>query len=310
VVDAYDKKTSDLLLDIPVDPSLAVKTQLVNVGNVTNRGVELSLNVVALECKDIRWSVSANIAHNTNKITDMGDRKQLVLGSNGEEILKVGESLGSFYGFKFDGIVQKGEDVSLLPKTVHGTAQPGDIKIADIGGPNGVPDHEINSYDRMVLGSSQPNYTYGVQTTLRYNGFDLFISLQGSHGNKLFNYLRRHLESPNDSYNASAALLNSWTEENPSNTLPGLANIANDRYYSFLDSRYVEDASFLRLKNITLGYTVKLPSVAAQLRVFASGQNLFVFTGYKGYDPEVSRGIDLGTYPTARTFSVGTRITF
>jgi TonB-linked SusC/RagA family outer membrane protein len=310
VADAYDKKTSDLLLAIPVDPSLGVKTQLVNVGNVTNRGFEFSVHAVAFERKGIKWSVSANIARNINKITDMGGREQFVLGNNGEEILKVGESLGSFYGFKFDGIVQKGEDVSLLPKNSYGTAQPGDIKIADTGGPDGTPDHEINSYDRVVLGNTQPDYTYGVQTTLGYHGFDLFISLQGSHGNKLFNYLRRYLESPNDSYNASAALLNSWTEENPSNTLPSLANMANDRYYSFLDSRYVEDASFLRLKNITLGYTLKLQSVAAQFRVFASAQNLFVLTGYKGYDPEVSSGIDLGTYPTARTFSVGTRVTF
>jgi TonB-linked SusC/RagA family outer membrane protein len=310
VADAYGKKTSDLLLNIPVDPSLAVKTQLINVGNVTNRGFEFSVQVVALERKNIRWSVSANIAHNTNKITDMGNKEQIVLGSDGEEILKVGESLGSFYGLLFDGIVQKGEDVSLLPKTAYGTAQPGDIKIADISGPNGIPDNKIDSYDRTVLGNIQPDIIYGFSTTLNYRGFDLFIALQGSHGNRLYNHLRRYLESPTDCYNASAALLNSWTEEKPSNALPGLANITNDRSYSFLDSRYVEDASFLRLKNITLGYTVKLPSIAAQLRVFASAQNLFVITGYKGYDPEVSIGIDFGTYPTARTFSVGTRVTF
>jgi hypothetical protein len=120
------------------------------------------------------------------------------------------------------------------------------------------------------------------------------------------------LESPNDTYNGSAALLNSWTKENPSNTLPGLKNMANDRYYGYLDSRYVEDASFLRLKNITLGYTVK-PSktdLFASLRLYVSAQNLFVLTGYKGYDPEVSRGIDLGAYPTAKTVTLGARITF
>jgi TonB-linked SusC/RagA family outer membrane protein len=310
VVDGYYKKTSDLLVNVPVDPSSVVKTQLFNVGNVTNRGLEFTANVVVVDRKNFKWSLSANIARNINKITNLGDNKQIVLGNDGEEILEVGESLGSFYGLKFEGIVQKGEDVSSLPKTPYGTAQPGDIKIADVSGPNGIPDNEINSYDRVVLGSIQPKFTYGLQTTLDYRGFDLFIFLQGSQGNKLYNHLRRYLESPNDAYNASAALLNSWTAENPSNTLPGLANLANDRSYGTVDSRYVEDASFLKLKNITLGYTVKQSFIAARLRIFASAQNLFVITGYKGYDPEVSRGIDLGAYPTARTFSLGARITY
>jgi TonB-linked SusC/RagA family outer membrane protein len=316
IADVYYKKTSDLLLGVPVDPVLGASAQLVNVGNVTNRGVELAVNAVILEYDRIwKWSVSANIAHNVNRITGMGDRAQIILGRSEEEVLKTGESLGTFYGLVFDGIVQAGEDVSLLPKTAHGTAKPGDLKMADVSGPNGVPDHEIDSYDRVPLGNIQPKYTFGVQTTVDFRQFDLFVALQGSQGNRLYNHLRRFLESPNDSYNASAALLDSWTEKNPSNTLPGLANMANDRYYGYLDSRYVEDASFVRLKNITLGYTVHtkaFTSVLAPLtvRLFASAQNLFLLTGYRGYDPEVSRGIDLGAYPSARTFSIGAGISF
>jgi TonB-linked SusC/RagA family outer membrane protein len=309
--DIYYKKTSDLLTGIPVDPLLGGGMQLVNVGNVTNRGAELAVNVVAVERAGLKWTISANVARNINKITDMGDRNYLVLGSSEEEILQVGESLGSFYGLVFDGIVQQGEDVSLLPATVHGTARPGDLKFADVSSPDGVPDHKVDSYDRVPLGNIQPNFTYGLQTTLDYRGFDLFVSLQGSQGNKLYNHLRRYLESPNDAYNVSAALLGSWTTENPSNTLPGLQNMAHDRYYSYLDSRYVEDASFLRLKNITLGYMVKPKRFApARLRVFASAQNLWTLTAYKGYDPEVASGVDLGAYPTARAFSLGARITF
>jgi TonB-linked SusC/RagA family outer membrane protein len=312
VADAYYKKTSDLLLDIPVDPLLGVASQLVNVGNVTNRGVELAVNVRIIERPHFKWTIAANIARNINTITDMGTYEQLVLGRSEEEILKVGESLGTFYGLVFDGIVQAGEDVSKLPSTVHGTAQPGDLKFADVGGAQGTPDGVINHYDRVPLGNIQPNYTYGLQTSIDLRGFDLFISLQGSQGNKAYNHLRRHLESPNDSYNASAALLNSWTEERPSNTLPGLANLANDRYYGYLDSRYVEDASFLRLKNITLGYTVTPVTTRSNitLRLYVAAQNLFVLTAYKGYDPEVARGIDLGIYPTARNFTVGANITF
>ncbi|MDR3269479.1 MAG: TonB-dependent receptor, partial [Tannerella sp.] len=315
VADVYYKKTSDLLLETRVDPSLAVKSQLYNVGNVTNRGLELMASVVPVENKQFKWTITANIARNINEITKLNDKDELLIGNDGEEILKVGESLGSFYGLVFDGIVQKDEDVSKLPTTVHGVMQPGDMKIADISGSNGTPDGKIDSYDRAVLGNIQPDYTYGVLTTLNYRSFDFFIALQGSQGGKLYNKLRRHLESPNDTYNASAALLNSWTEEYPSNTLAGLRNIANDRYYSFLDSRYIEDASFLRLKNVTLGYTVDTSKIRAlqasfKVRIFVSAQNLLVLTPYKGYDPEVSRGIDLGNYPTARSYLVGANVAF
>jgi hypothetical protein len=132
----------------------------------------------------------------------------------------------------------------------------------------------------------------------------------------VYNYLRRYLESPNDSYNASASLLDSWTEDNPSNRLPGLRNMASDRYYSYPDSRYIEDASFLRLKSLTLGYTRQTSPAGrrldapVQVRIFATAENLFVLTPYRGYDPEVASGIDLGTYPSARTFSIGAQISF
>jgi TonB-linked SusC/RagA family outer membrane protein len=308
--DVYRKETSDLLLEAPVNPTLGT-VQLVNVGSVTNRGVELALNVAIIRQKKLRWSVAANAARNVNRITKMGADDRLILGRNEEEVLQAGEPLGTFFGFVFDGIVQADEDVALLPSTTHGVARPGDIKLADLSGPDGVPDNTINTYDRVPLGSAQPTLTYGLQTTLDWRSFDLFVSWQGSQGNKVYNHLRRYLESPNDSYNASAALLGSWTAENPSNTLPGLENMANDRSYGYLDSRYVEDASFLRLKDITLGYTAKLPRVAAGLlRIFVSAQNLLVITPYKGYDPEVARGIDLGAYPTARTFSGGVKVTF
>ncbi|MDR0567147.1 MAG: TonB-dependent receptor [Prevotellaceae bacterium] len=308
--DVYYKETADLLLEVPVNPTLGT-VQLVNVGSVTNRGVEVALNVALIKRKKLKWSVAANAARNVNRIAKMGAGDRLILGRSEEEVLQVGESLGTFFGLVFDGIVQAGEDVSLLPSTPHGLARPGDLKLADVSGPNGVPDNAINAYDRIPLGSIQPNLTCGLQTTLDYRSVDLFISWQGSQGNKVYNHLRRYLESPNDSYNASAALLNSWTAERPSNILPGLENMANDRSYGYLDSRYVEDASFLRLKDVTLGYTAKLPLAAAgSLRIFVSAQNLLVITAYKGYDPEVAGGADLGTYPTARTFSGGVNVTF
>ena len=298
--DAYYKKTSDLLLLIP--PKLGEENkQLVNVGNVVNKGIELAVNTVIYDSKKIQWTVAANIAKNRNEITQLNNDGDII---NGVNILRVGESLGSFYGLAFDGVVQKNEDVSKLPTTpAYTTPQSGDPKFKDVN-----HDGHIDANDRVVLGSVQPDYTYGFSSTFKYHGFDLFVLLQGSHGNKVYNQLRRYLESPNDAYNVSAVLLNAWTETNPSNTVPRITNVPIS---SELDSRYVEDASYLRLKTLTLGYTQnKIFSLPLKTRFFVTAQNLFTITGYKGYDPEIAKGIDLGSYPMARTILVGASILF
>jgi len=301
-LDAYYKKTTDLLLLIP--PTLGNENkQLVNVGNVVNKGIEFSVNVQIIDKKKFNWSVTANIAKNRNEITKLADNGDIIDGVN---ILRVGESLGSFYGLKFDGVTQKNEDVTKLPTTpAYTTPKPGDPKFIDAS-----KDGHIGSDDRVVLGSIQPDFTYGFSSTLKYHGFDLFVLLQGTHGNKVYNQLRRFLESPTDAYNVSSVLLNAWTETNPSNTVPRITNVPLS---SELDSRYVEDASYLRLKTVTLGYTLnKIAFVASKiplnLRVYATIQNLFTITGYKGYDPEVAKGVDLGSYPMARTILVGVNI--
>jgi len=278
---------------------------LVNVGNVVNKGLELSVNATILDTKKIKWLATANIAKNHNEITQLNNNGDIIDGVN---ILRVGESLGSFYGLKFAGVVQKGEDVSKLPTSpAYTTLKAGDPKFVDVS-----DDGHIDSNDRVVLGSIQPDFTYGFSSTFKYHNFDLFILCQGSHGNKVYNLLRRYLESPNDAYNASAVLLNAWTETNPSNTVP---RITSSPISTELDSRYIEDASYLRLKTITLGYTfdkfshptTRLP---LKIRLFSTVENLFTITGYKGYDPEVAKGVDLGSYPMARTLLVGANITF
>ena len=267
--------------------------------------MEFSVNATILESKQLSWSVAVNIAKNHNEITKLNGNGDIIDGVN---ILRVGESLGSFYGLVFDGVVQKGEDVSKLPTTpANTTPQSGDPKFKDISG-----DGHINSDDRVVLGSIQPDFTYGFSSVFKYHGFDLFVLLQGSHGNKVYNELRRFLETPSDSYNVSAALLNAWTETNPSTTVP---RITSTPISSELDSRYIEDASYLRLKTVTLGYTInKIRLITAKLplkvRLFSTLENLITLTGYKGYDPEVAKGTDLGSYPMARTLLVGASITF
>ena len=299
--DAYYKKTSDLLLDVPIGFNQGVSTQLRNVGNVVNKGVELTIDGQLLRKRDLLWTVTANIAHNCNRITSMGSASDIIMGSSGETILRKGEALGTFYGLRFDGIVQTGDDLDKLPTVSGKRLEPGDVKFVD-------QDHNgrIDGKDRVALGSIQPDFTYGFSTQLRWRNLDASVSFAGSHGNKLFNALGRRLEQTGDSYNLLRTVLNSWTETNPSNRYP-LAS--KERTISYIDSRCVEDASYLKLRNLTIGYTLPMPkSVKAKVRIFATGSNLFTITPYSGYDPEVASGTDSGAYPAARTVVFGAEI--
>ena len=304
VFDAYYKKTSDLLLVVPMGFANGVTSQLQNVGNVVNKGVELSVNATLLQRKNLQWTFNANAAYNKNEITDMGVTNDVIQGSDKQQILRKGEALGAFYGLQFVGIVQQGEDVSKLP-TINGqTPQPGDLKYADINN-----DSKIDSNDRIILGSTQPDLIYGFSTQLRWRHFDFSASFAGSYGNKLYNALQRCLEQTTDSYNVLATVKNSWTPQNGSNALPLASTV---RPFDYIDSRYVQSASYLKLRNLTIGYTIKVESLKLRVesvRLYATASNLFTITPYKGYDPEVSSGSDTGAYPVSRTFTFGVNVT-
>lgn len=233
----------------------------------------------------------------------MGTSNNIIMGSANETILRKGEALGSFYGLQFDGIVQEGDDVSKLP-TINGkNLEPGDVKYVDRDGNN-----RIDGNDRVVLGNIQPDFTYGFSSQLKWKRLDVSVSFAGSYGNQLYNALGRRLEQTGDSYNLLRTVLNSWTAENPSDRYP-LAS--RERVTSYIDSRYVEDASYLKLRNLTIGYTLPLKDkFPLKVRVFATGSNLFTITPYSGYDPEVASGTDTGAYPSSRSFVFGVDFTF
>lgn len=302
IFDAYYKKTSDLLLDVPVGFSTGVTSQLQNVGNVENKGIELAVNTILVERDNLTWSASANAAINQNKITDMGKTDNVIQGSDNQQILRKGEPLGAFFGLKFDGIVQSSEDVTKLP-TINGqTPQPGDLKFVDTDG-NG----RIDGNDRQILGSIQPKLTGGFSTQVNWKGIDFSASFGFSVGNKVYNALGRRLEQTGDSYNVLTTVKDSWTPENGGNTLP-LAS--RPRPFAHIDSRYVQNAGYLKLRELTIGYNVPLPKeYNAQLRVFATGSNLLTATRYKGYDPEVASGTDSGVYPASRSVVAGVKLT-
>ena len=315
-LDVYYKKTSDLLLDVPVEQVTGFSTVLRNVGSVTNKGVEFEVGGVLIDKKDLKWNVNANIAHNKNEVTSLGNAEYFIPshGYTNPLIVKVGEPLGSFYGYQFKGIIQLDEDLSSLPSQTISPVEPGNPKFEDING-----DNVVNEQDRVVLGNIQPKFTYGFNTKLTYKNWELFVSANGSYGNKLFNELACRLDRGNGYYyNPLAEVADRWTPTNPSNTIQKASNATS----IYTDSRFVEDASYLKIRNIQLAYTLPIPQITkdSRLRLYVSLQNFFTITKYNGYDPEANRsgtdetsalyqGIDNGTYPTAKTVLVGFNIT-
>ena len=300
-VDAYWKRTNDLLLTVPVDVAkYGVSSQLQNVGNVENRGIEASLSGKLIDRRELRWTASANVAYNHNELTSLGNNDKLNTASYA--LLKKGEAVGSFYGLLFDGVVQTGEDTSILPSQNGSKPTAGEAKFRDVNG-----DNKIDANDRVILGHAQPDLTFGLQSSLTWRQFDAFIQFAGQTGGHVYNSLRRTLEHPTDCYNVASAVLDSWTPTNPSIELPKISDV---RPYSYIDSRYVEKSDYLKLRTLSIGYHFKVKPIKADLRLSATASNLLTLTGYKGYDPEVQGGVDLGQYPTARTFTFGAELVF
>jgi TonB-linked SusC/RagA family outer membrane protein len=304
-IDAYYKNTDNLLLNVPVERTSGYASILKNAGSVINKGLELELRATLIDWTKFNWNISGNIAKNHNEVAEA----DLVISGN--TILKKGAPFGSFYGLEFDGIVQIDEDISKVPVPTRNKESgipvlPGDVKYKDQGEKDGQIDLD---HDRVLLGSPHPDFIYGFSTSLRYKDLTLFAAFQGNQGNELYNALRRTLETPDPRYNGVSSLLDRWTVTNPSTTVPK----AVIKAVTDLDSRYIEDASFLKLKIVSLNYVLpfrieKAPTT--RLKVFATANNLLTFTKYKGYDPEVASGTDSGVYPTSRSFTFGINISY
>ncbi|MDR2809202.1 MAG: TonB-dependent receptor [Tannerellaceae bacterium] len=296
--DAYYKKTSDLLLSTPTSIATGFSSVLRNVGNISNKGVELEASGTIIDRRKLKWDVSANIAKNINRVIKLAGNQENI-GAN----IWVGHPLGAQYMIEYDGIVQKDDDVSKIAGPSWKThVEAGDEKFIDQN-KDGVVD-ETN--DRVVLGSRNPDIIYGFSTTLSYGAFSLYASFQGVSGNKIYNALRQTLSTPSFSYNGLAVLNNRWTESNPSTDIPKARTSAA----TYTTSHYLEDGAYLRLKNVTLNYTlpVKIPKApSAGFRIFLSGQNLFTLTKFSGYDPETGGE---ASYPLARTVSLGVNLSY
>ncbi|MCE2616143.1 SusC/RagA family TonB-linked outer membrane protein [Phocaeicola oris] len=319
-IDAYYKKTNDLLLNVSLPLYSGYISGQQNVGSISNKGIELDITSHNLT-GPLVWDTKFNIGFNKNEVLNLGSQGDIYItsskpmGTVSEEhyaVVREGEALGSLFGYKYLGVLQQGETYAPQPN-----AKQGDPKFADVNG-----DGQITSADRTIIGHASPDFIFGLTNTFSYKNFDLNIFFQGSVGNDLLNMTRMNLE-----WDRTTDALKRWTSSNMNTDIP-----RNGFYYSkyggYINDHFIEDASFVRLKNITLGYTIPFKKVISSCRVYIAAENLLTLTGYSGWDPEVDTkayeysgsnskqtanagaGLDFNSYPAMRTYTVGMNITF
>jgi TonB-linked SusC/RagA family outer membrane protein len=319
-VDAYLKNTSKMLVPMPVPISTGYSDIIVpyiNTGKVQNKGIEVSVSSKNSVGK-FKWNTSLNISFNKNKVVSLYQNTPMYIGSgiglNGTLATNtVGYPINAFYGYVMDGIFQNQKEVDNASVQVPGADQynrtsPGDVRFRDLNN-----DGVINDGDRTILGSPNPQFIYAMANDFSYGGFDLSIFLQGVQGNDIFNANNVFQESMAVAQNQTERVLGRWEGEGTSNKIPrAIFNDPNNN--SRISSRFLEDGSYLRIKNVTLGYTLPASLLSRykvqQIRIYASAQNLFTFTKYSGFDPEVPyNGVDYNVYPVTRVLSIGLNIT-
>lgn len=332
--DVYRKTTRDLLLEASLPLVSGYYSATKNIGKVRNDGLELSLSTVNIKTKDFTWTSDFNIAFNKNEVLELAEN-QLSLttaakfdqnyNSQPSYIAKVGLPMGMMYGYlyegtyKYDDFIKSGNSYTLKDNVPYfsseANTQPGMPKYKDING-----DGVIDSNDRTIIGRGLPIHTGGFTNSFAYKGFDLSIFFQWSYGNDIMNANRLFFENAGGKkdLNQFASYANRWTPDNPDSDIPAATKSASNNVIS---SRIIEDGSYLRLKTVTLGYTFPKTLIAkaklSNARVYLAAQNLWTWTSYSGYDPEVSirnsaltPGLDFSSYPRAFTLSFGVNLGF
>lgn len=319
-LDFYVKNTRDMLTKKPVPQTSGTSLEQadwppVNIGKVLNRGFEFTINTKNF-VGEFKWETNFNMSFNHNEVVSIGGPEIL----NGVSLIREGQPINSFYGYKLGGVYQTLDEVFTGPvmenraadKASHNpykNTSPGDMWFVDVDG-NG----EINDLDRTVIGNPSPDCIFGFNNTFSYKNFDLSIFFQGALGNQVWNGVRASHESMNSTYNQLASTLERWTGEGTSSSMPR-AIYADPNNNSRASTRWLENGSYAKLKNLTFGYT--LPenwtdrAKVKALRLYVSFDNLCTITNYSGLDPEVGlSGLDYGVYPSARTYMFGVSVKF
>ncbi|WP_081867468.1 SusC/RagA family TonB-linked outer membrane protein [Hymenobacter sp. IS2118] len=320
-IDLYDRTSPNLIAPVPVSlVSGTFESVNRNAASAYNRGIDFSLTSRNIQGSGpgLSWTTTLNLSAYKTELDKLGVGEPYngLTGLSGVIVrYDEGYAFGSFYGLQADGLFQTPEDVrNHAVQTVNAdpnkATSPGDIRFKDING-----DGVINAQDRTFIGNPNPDFTYGMNNTVSWAGFDLNLFIQGSQGNQIYNQNRYILESAlYGNSNGSSRVLDRWTGPGTSNDVPrAVAGDPNGNLQ--VSSYYLEDGSYLRLKTLTLGYALPKSLTerigGKQLRLYVSGQNLVTLTKYTGFDPEVgSRGVDLGVYPQPRVFLAGLNLGF
>lgn len=310
-IDYYKKSTSDILMEVPTPATYYLQKYFDNIGQVTNSGVELSLSYND-SFGDVNVSFGGNFAYNKNKIKDLGGVNEII---SGEKIMRVGQSLDSFYGYKTAGIYQSQEEIDSWAtyKITGDKPKPGDLKYVNVN--NDKNENVIDANDRVVLGSTNPKYTFGFNLGAEYKGVDFMAFFQGAAG--VNGYMSREAVGSinGDDGKPSSIWLDRWTPENPNAKMPRVTKGVNGvSMPNVVSDFWQQDAKYLRLKNVQVGYSFPkkwLEKVhISKLRIYYSGQNLLTFTNFlKGWDPEAPSGRG-DFYPQTKTHSFGLNLTF
>jgi TonB-dependent starch-binding outer membrane protein SusC len=309
--DYYNKNTRDLLLFTRIANYDGGGSYLKNIGKVNNKGFELMIEGTPLKSKNLTWSAGFNISTNQNKVMSLGADSMLVrpvlgagLITNNIQVVKTGQPLGAFYLIPWEGVYQ----------TDKGNFKAGDSKYTDVDG-NG----SIGFEDRVISGTATPKFQWGFNNSLTFKNFDLNVFVQGAHGHKIFNatYAATAVPASDVKFINLAEAANYWT---PSNTASTWANPGSKNKSWVESTQFLQDGSYVRLKNVSLSYTIgKSLLRLASAKIYISAQNIATITDYKGFDPEATStsaasdadaGIDLGAYPSPKTITIGLQLKF
>lgn len=325
-VEVYKKITDDLLQNLIIPSSTGFRTKLVNSGSIENKGLEVTLNGVVAKAKDFEWSSNFNISFNRNKILSLGSDVTEQYGRNistGDApfIQTVGKSIGALYGYVEDGyydneaevrnnLVYVNQSSAIILRTI------GEVKYKNLDN----DPSSISQSDRTFIGDVNPDYTFGFTNNFKYKRFDLSVFINGVQGNDVINMNTRFNANLGTNKNITQEMADgAWAEGKDNSNATG-PKIMRQFFRDLLFSRrFIEDGSFVRIKNVTLGYNVPIKSkTISALRVAVGANNLFTFTNYSGYDPEINSygdnpavfGVDLGGYPNSRTYNFSLRCNF
>ena len=303
-VDLFLRDTKDMLLSVTAPAHVGNRyAATANVGTVRNKGIEVTLNH-RNRIGQVDYSIGGNVSFIGNELTALNGGQRVY----GDKVISdEGLPLYTFWGYKYDGIFRTEEEISeYLWAEESGTYSPGDARYVDLNN-----DGKIDESDRTALGNPFPWLTYGINLSAEWKGLDVSLFFQGVYGNEIYNAVRLRTEGTGNEATLSTTMRDVWTTSNPDGSIPNPNGSAMNREDS---DRFIEDGSYLRLKNLQIGYSLPQRWISkmgmSRLRIYLSGSNLFTVTRYTGYDPEVGGGVDYGNYPQSRTFMLGLNINF